>query len=115
MAGEYHITIEQGATFARTLTWRDGSGSLVNLTGFTARMQVRRTVEDATVILELTTENSGITLGGAAGTITLSASATATAALDAKPAVYDLELVSSGGVVTRLLEGNVIISRNVTR
>jgi hypothetical protein len=67
-------------------------------------------------VLTLTTENAGITLGGAAGTITLSATATVTAALTAPfSGVYDLELVSGGGVVTRLLEGVATVSPEVTR
>jgi hypothetical protein len=67
-------------------------------------------------VLTLTSENAGITLGDAAGTITLSATATVTAALTAPfSGVYDLELVSGGGVVTRLLEGSATISPEVTR
>jgi hypothetical protein len=54
-------------------------------------------------------------LGGAAGTITLTISATDTAALTSGRGVYDLELVSGSGIVTRLLQGVATISRNVTR
>jgi hypothetical protein len=88
----------------------------VNLGGYTARLNVRETYSSASAILTLTTENNGITLGGAAGTITLTASATTTAALTAPfSGVYDLELVSGGGVVTRLLEGVATVSPEVTR
>ncbi len=114
-AGNYTITIEQGATLGLTLTWRDESNALINLTGYTARMQVREQLDSATPFITLTTENGGIALGGAAGTITLNITATATAAITQTSGVYDLELVSSGGVVTRLLEGLVIIKPEVTR
>jgi len=87
----------------------------VNLTGYTARLQIRETVEATDTLLSLTTENGGITLGGTAGTITLLASATATAALDFVNAVYDLEVISGSGVVTRLLHGTVTLSKEVTR
>jgi hypothetical protein len=78
-------------------------------------MQVRATLEAATALIELTTANGRIALGGAAGTITLSISATDTEALTSGRAVYDLELVSGSGIVTRLLQGVATISRNVTR
>ena len=113
-ATTYDITIEQGATFSQLVTYKE-SGVAVNLTGYTARMQVRSTLESATTVVELTTANSRITLGGSAGTITLTISATDTAALTAGRGVYDLELVSGSGIVTRLLQGVATISRNVTR
>ncbi len=112
--GQYDITLVQGSTFSQVFTWRDSSGDLVNLTGYTARMQAREAVEAADTFISLTTENGGISLGGAAGTITLSITAVATAAIT-KNGVYDIELVSGGGIVTRLLQGNIILSKEVTR
>ena len=113
-ATTYDILIEQGATYSQVITYKE-SGVAVNLTGYTARMQVRSTLESASTIVELTTANGRIALGGAAGTITLTISATDTAALTAGRGVYDLELVSGSGIVTRLLQGVATISRNVTR
>ena len=79
-------------------------------------MQMRETVESSTPFLTLTTENGGITLGGAAGTINILATAAATSAITATGGVYDLEIVAADTVtVTRLLEGIVIISPEVTR
>lgn len=113
-ATTYDLLIEQGATFSQVITYKE-SGVAVNLTGYTARMQVRSTLESAEALIELTTANGRIALGGAAGTITLTISATDTAALTAGRGVYDLELVSGSGIVTRLLQGVATISRNVTR
>jgi hypothetical protein len=113
-ATTYDILIEQGATFSQLVTYKD-NGVAVNLTGYTARMQVRATLESASTLVELTTANGRIALGGTAGTITLTISATDTAALTSGRGVYDLELVSGSGIVTRLLQGVATISRNVTR
>ncbi len=113
-ATTYDILIEQGATFSQVITYKE-AGVAVNLTGYTARMQVRATLESASTLVELTTANSRIALGGAAGTISLTISATDTAALTSGRGVYDLELVSGSGIVTRLLQGVATISRNVTR
>jgi hypothetical protein len=115
MAGVYDIHCEQGATFHRRLTWRDADGDPINLTGYTARMQVRRRSGDQGVVLELTTENDRITLGDAAGTIDLDVDADVMAAVEANLHRYDLELESPGGQVTRLLQGSFNVDPEVTR
>lgn len=110
------FTIYQGATFPKRLRWSDKvTGTPIDLTGCRARMQVRAEIGSPTVLLELTTENGGITLGGAAGTIDLYAGATATAAFTWEGGVFDLEIVHPGGDVTRLAQGTVSVSPEVTR
>ncbi len=114
-AGSHDILIEQGATFRLRLIWKDSAEVPIDLTGYTARMQVRRKHSAADpALISFTTENGGITLGGAAGTIVVEGLATLTDDLPAKPCVYDLELVN-GTVVTRLIEGAVTITPEVTR
>jgi len=113
-AGTLDFTIEQGATFNLLLTWKI-DGTPVNITNWTARLAARVDVEDTEVILSLTTSNGGITLGGAAGTISLNQTATQTALLPAGTYVYDLELISAVGAVTRLVQGELNISPEVTR
>jgi hypothetical protein len=113
-AGLYDIVAEQGATFSRVITWRDSAGAAINLTTYTARMQVRNDYQSTSVVLNLTTENGGITLGGAAGTITINASATAMAAIASGTYVYDLEMVLAS-VVTRLVQGSFSVNVEVTR
>jgi FlaG/FlaF family flagellin (archaellin) len=115
MAAVYDITIEQGATFRLSLVWKDSSNVPVNLTGYTARMQVRRSYTDTVIQLAMTTESGSITLGGSAGTINVVSAAAATEDIAARAGVYDLELMSSDGVVTRLVEGKVTIKPEVTR
>jgi len=103
----------QGANFDYSLTWQT-NGTAVNLTGYSARMQVRETYDSTTPVLSLTS-GSGITLGGTAGSIILEATATTTAGVPSGQYVYDLELVTGGGYVTRLLEGNFTVDPEVTR
>lgn len=109
--GSLDLTIYQGATYTQTLTWKI-DGDPVDLTTYTARMQARTTY-DAPPTLNLAT-GSGITLGGAAGTITISITAANTATLPAGRYLYDLEMVN-GSTVTRLLAGRLTISPEVTR
>lgn len=112
IAGVYNITIEQGATFYKVMTL-SASSSPVNLTGYTARMQIRPEVESSEVLAELTTANGRITLN-AQGQITWTIPANVTATIDVD-GVYDMELIEPGGHVHRLLKGKVRLDREVTR
>ena len=109
------FTIYQGATFRKRLTWSAPSGTPIDLTGCTARMQVRSDVGSPTALLSLTTENDGIVLGGALGTIELYVSDEDTAAITWDGGVWDLEIVHPGGEVTRLAQGSISVSPEVTR
>jgi hypothetical protein len=113
-AGTLDFTIEQGATFNLLLTWEINNVA-VNLTGYTARLAARIDVEETDTVLSLTTTNGGITLGGVLGTISLNQTATQTALLPPGTYVYDLELVASNATVTRLVQGELLISAEVTR
>ncbi len=110
--GTYNITCPQGATWDKTFTVSIG-GTALNLTGYTAAMQVREAAGASTTLVSLT-NGSGITLGGTAGTIGVVISSTASAAISAGSYSYDLEL-NSGSTITRLLEGAFNVTGNVTR
>ena len=115
-AAKLKLMIEQGATFRKVLTWKSGTpAAAVDLTGCTARMQMRAEIDSATPLVSLTTENGGIALGGVAGTIELLITATATAAFTWTSAVYDLEIILANGDVRRLVYGLVTVSPEVTR
>ena len=123
LAGIYNITCQQGSTFARTITFKypdplsppaDPTYLLWDFSGYTARMQVRRTIDSSTILISLTTENGRITLGGPTGIIELNITAADTATLTSS-GVYDLEIISNTGVVDRIMQGNFTLSQEVTR
>jgi hypothetical protein len=111
----YNITVTQGDTLSRVLTWTNNAKVPNNLTGYTAKMQVRSSADSTTVVLELSTVNGYIVLGGTAGTITLTVPAANMSIVNAGQYVYDLELVSGGGQKTTIVEGNFKVKAQVTR
>lgn len=117
MATRYDIICEQGATLRRLFTWLDDSGAPVDLTGYSARMHVREMVESPTVVLECTTENERLSLGGPAGTILLSVESSVMEDISAPFTYrYDIELVVGPEPdVVRLVEGRFRVSPEVTR
>lgn len=113
LAGLLDIEIEQGATFNLVFLYQDENGAAINLTGMTARMQLRRTYNSPTALISLTTENSRITIDALLGKITLNIDAVTTATLTGS-GVYDLELVN-GSNVSRILEGSYKICAEATK
>lgn len=118
-AHKVNLVIEQGATFDQTFTWMSGASREtavpVDLTGCKARAQIRAEIDSPDVLLELTTENGRILLGGPAGTIRLLVGAADTAAIDWDAGVYDLEVEFPNGHVVRRMAGCVRVSKEVTR
>jgi len=113
-AGVYDLVIEQGATLNTTFTWNNPSGTAINITSYTARAMFRPDY-GSDPILSLSTTDSTIAITGASGIVAFNVPATTTAFLYAGTGVWDLELVSPSGVVTRLIGGNYTVSNEVTR
>lgn len=111
-----NLKIYRGASFYKLVTWKQGDPlTPVDLTGCTARMQVRRSIDSDVVLKTFTTENDTIVLGGEDGTIRYAImDAEETADFDTD-GVYDLEIVFADGTVVRRLYGDVKTSQEVTR
>ncbi len=125
IAGEYNITIEQGTTFYRLIDVMEPTVldpdvyEAFNLTGYTARMQIRRTIESTTPMISLTSptvSGNGITvMDGANNAISINITDTMTSSLTSS-GVYDLEIIkTSTGAVSRLIRGTITLSLEVTR
>jgi hypothetical protein len=112
--GIANLVCPRGSTFQRTLTFRIGRNA-VDITGWTARMQVRERYDAESTLININTENDGIVLGDASGTISLYISSVTTAGVPAGTHVYDLELINTTGEVTRLIEGKFTVTPEVTR
>jgi len=116
-AGLFNLVADQGSTFSRTVVWRDPAKRPILLAGYTARMQVRPSIESSTVTLELTTENGGISLGETNGQIQLYISDEVMETIPEHRYVYDLELLGPDEnlYVYKILYGNFAVRSEVTR
>lgn len=112
--GRFNFRIYQGDTFSTAPAWKINN-SYVNVTGYTADMQVRQDVNSASVIVELSTANGRIVTGTTDGKFTLTLTAVQTAALPPGNYVYDLEVTSPGGTVTKILTGGFAVIAEVTQ
>lgn len=111
-AGIYNFTIDQGSVFTLNLKYEDPDGNPINLSGQTARMQLRRRYDSAAV-LTLTTSNGGIVITGPTGNILITITDEQTGTLESGFFQYDLEL-DNQGTIERLIQGQVTVSPQVT-
>ncbi len=118
MAAQHDLKVEQGSTFNQDFVYNDigPPKAPIDLTGYTAAMQVRKSHDSADTIFSKTDSDPEIALGGANGVITLLFTDELTAVLPAPfKGVYDLELTDGAGAVTRLIEGEFFVTPEVTR
>jgi len=115
VSGKRDITVQKGATFEEVITFTSQT-----LEDFTARMQIRNSKISTDSVISLT-EGSGITIvddlaSSGDGTVTVRIEAAATAALSIQKGFYDIEMVNeTNSDVIRILEGEVIITEEVTK
>ena len=123
-AGKYNLLIEQGATYQVEIQYKDSAGVAVDLTGYSGKLQIRPSIGSPIAYIclsgSLQPDGTGLNFSGSYGTtpptsgsIGIYISAISSSLLTFDTGVYDLE-ISSGSFTTRLLQGNVQLSKEVT-
>ena len=110
-AGKYDIVIDQGSSFALDLTVQE-DGSAKNLNTYSVSSQLRPHITSST----LTATFTGTVVNATNGQLQISLTAAQTAAISPGKYFYDVEIFTSGdAVVTRLIQGSVVVTPEVTR
>jgi len=105
-----NLYIDQGTDYTITVDVTDSAGDILDLTDYTATAQIRKTYTSSSLSATFTTS-----ITAAAGQVTISLTDTQTSALEAGRYVYDLNIESAGGVKTRVIEGQAVVTPGVTR
>jgi hypothetical protein len=120
-AGKYSFIIEQGSTVDFTIVYNDSNGNPVNLSQYGSKMQIRQTYGSApllTLSSSLNSDGTGLNMSNAAsGAIEIYIASCTSSMLTFNEAIYDLDIISGSGacpIVTRILEGKVKLSKEVT-
>tara|TARA_R110001592_G_scaffold180587_1_gene423018 strand:+ start:662 stop:1057 length:396 start_codon:yes stop_codon:yes gene_type:complete len=126
-AGKYNFTIEQGTTVDFEVVYKDSNNVPINLSDYDGRMQIKDKIGGSTTHITLSSslaeDNTGLNFKGSnnvnplsSGSIGVFISANSSSAFNFTQAVYDLEIVSGSDfpVVTRILEGVIKLSKEVT-
>ena len=116
MAVTYNTIIDQGADWFINFTYKNPNGTPINLTGYSAALQVRTSPLAKTAVLTLTSPSDGIIITALTGLIEVHATAAQTAAITNGKYAYDIEITApTTNVVTRLVQGTIEVSPQVTR
>lgn len=107
MATRVSLVLDQGSTFETTIDLTDSNGNPLDVTGMSARSQMRRSFTSSNAVTFTTTL--------ANGSLVLSLTATETANIESGRYVYDVELVDASNNVARIIEGIATITPEVTR
>ena len=111
MAAVANLSIDQGATFTSDITVKDMNGNVFDLTGYTASAKLANGYSSTRTRTTITT---AFATDRTTGVLTISLTANQTAALDAERYVYDVEITSGSGSVTRVLEGIITVRPEVS-
>lgn len=108
MATKANLVIDQGATFSTDLTLTDENGDALLLNGYTANSQLRKWYTSTNAVAFSTAINTQ------SGVISLSLTSNQTSSLAAGRYVYDVE-IDNGSTISRVVEGIITVTPNVTR
>lgn len=114
-SGTVEIAVDQYADWQLTVTVQNSDGTAKDLTGATAKFQVRDNPGDEIALLTLTSPSAGVTVDGAAGTIEVTQTGDQTGAYTWETGAFDLLLTYSGGTRERVLRGTIRVDQAVTR
>lgn len=108
-----NLLIYQSATFDKTIVWRD-NGEVVDITDCDIALQIRR--RDGTLVITASTSNGMINIiNGEEGKFRIIIDATTTSTFTLDSMVYDLLVRDGKGVVSRIAQGEVMVSKGQTR
>lgn len=117
----WNATIYQGSSYRWRFTYRSPAGEPIDISDCEAEYVVSAAYGGER-LLELTTGNGGVVLGGVAGTIEINGPAEATGAIPVpaelgsppiRPGVHQLDLRWPDGTVERLIRGTANTAKRV--
>lgn len=125
LPGRYDIILQAAATYDLPISYRDSAGTPIDMSGYTARLQVRE-LPQFPLLVEFNTEltaNGFVFLSGPAedredganGNLRLFMTAANSANIGAFVARYQLNITDSEGVVTPLIEGRFEVQGSVVQ
>lgn len=114
MAGQKNWEVDQNATFSFIVDYKDPDGDAIDLTGASAKMQVRDTKGGSKLAFSLTSPSGGIVIDPTLGKLTIKMTPTQTNKLFYPKSSYDIMVTDSNANKIKLLEGFITLSRSVT-
>jgi|TARA_R110001592_G_scaffold83_9_gene568 hypothetical protein len=109
MAIKANIIIDQGTDFSALVDVSTSTNTVYDLTGYTVAGQMRKNYASSSAT------TFGCSHNGALGQISMTLAKTVTTALEPGRYLYDIEITSAGGAVTRVVQGTSTVTPGMTR
>jgi len=103
-----NLVIPQGTTFSETFVSTESDGSVTNLTGYSGTAKMKKwygSSSSVTFTINITTATGEVAIGLTPGQ---------TLGLEPGRYYYDVRLQSSGGAVSKLVEGMAMVQAGIT-
>ena len=115
MAVSKNFEVDQNATFIFEVQYTlEDEVTPIDITGASAKMQVRDTQGGSKLAFTLTSPSGGITINGPQGKLSVKMTPTQTNKLFYPKSSYDIMIIDSNGNKIKLLEGFMTLNRSVT-
>ena len=103
-----NIVIPQGTTFSELFTSTESDGSATNLAGYTGVSKIRKYpgASDST--------SFSVSITGSTGEVTISMASSITQTLKPGRYYYDVYLTSASDVVSRMVEGQAMVTAGIS-
>lgn len=105
------LTIDQGATFETTIDLIADDGSAVNVAGYLFQGQIRKSYYSGSAAADFIIQP----VNEATGNVKIYLSPETTSGIQPGRYVYDVKMTDTANVVTRIVEGIVTITPQVTK
>ena len=115
MTARYDFKLNQGTDLTVPFFLTDEQGQPLNLSGYSAQMQLRANGYTGSLVDTLTTSNGSLQIEPSEGSLSLVFTHEKTEKYPATSLAYDIELISAANQITRVVEGKITVSPEVTR
>lgn len=105
------LTIDQGATFESSLDLVGDDGAAINVAGYVFSGQIRKSYYSLSPTANLTLN----IVNAANGNVNIFLSSATTANIKAGRYVYDVKMTDTTNTVTRIVEGVITVTPQVTK
>lgn len=110
----HDITVNQGSAFKLNVQALNADRTVMDLSGYSAKMQIKDSKGGATTYMTASTAGGTITINGPGGIVMVNVGADVTTPMTWNSGWYDLEVNNTATNVIRLVEGFASLSKEVT-
>lgn len=109
MPANYDLRLYKGDYFPLKLTLKDNAGVAINLTGYTAKAQIRVNFDDPAPY------NFNATINAAAGEVNFELPSTVSSTIPAGSYIWDVQVTDPNGNTRTYIAGDVSVHDEVTK